>query len=294
MLTSVAQLRALATTCRSVALMLRAGLTPERALQVAGVNGGEWAAELSGPADLSQAAEPSGPEQLVAAFWEFSLERGLAPAAVMNRLSEFVGALADRQREAQLHLVGPRAARRLILWLPVVSVLLATVSGFAVIPFLIGTTVGWLLMVAAALLMLCARWWSNRLMLRAGNSSWAAGMPAAALAQCLRAGVAPPPAEEVRRLIPSEGYYSPADADNDLQSAYMTIERGEEWGVPAAALLEAQAELAQRQEGERLREVSEKLAVSILLPLGACVLPAFILVGVVPIVAVMLSSTRFG
>jgi len=37
--------------------------------------------------------------------------------------------------------------------------------------------------------------------------------------------------------------------------------------------------------------VGEKLAVSILLPLGVCVLPAFIAVGVVPIIAVMLSST---
>jgi tight adherence protein B len=276
---SVAQLRGLATSCRAVALLLRTGLTPDQALQAADVHAGAWAQARSGP------------HTLIISFWDFSLERGLAPAAVMNRLAEFIGDLADRQRDAELHLVGPRAARRLILWLPVASVFLASFSGFAVIPFLFGTLVGWLLMGAAGMLMVCARWWSNRLIIRAGNSSWAAGMPSAVLAQCLRAGVAAPTAVEVGKLIPIEGYYSPADAESDMLSAYAAIERGQEWGVPAAALLDAQAELAQRRESERLREVSERLAVSILIPLGVCVLPAFIVVGVVPIVAVMLSST---
>ena len=273
----VASLRSLASTCHSVALMLRAGLTPERALHAAGLEAGQWGS--------------SAPQRLVASLWEFALERGLAPAQVMVQLASFMATVADRQREAQLQGVGPRAASRLILWLPAVSVLLASASGFAVLPFLLGTVLGWALMALAVLLLWCARWWSRRLTMRASSSSWAAGMPAAVLAQCLRAGVAPPGAAEVARLMPSEGYRTSDAAADDMAEAYAVVERSLEWGVPAAALLEAQAELAQRHESERLREGGEKLAVSILIPLGICVLPAFIAVGVVPIVAVMLSST---
>jgi len=228
---------------------------------------------------------------MVADIWEFSLERGLAPATVMVQLAAFIATIADCQREVQLQGVGPRAASRLILWLPAVSVLLASASGFAVMPFLLGSVLGWVLMVLAALLMGCARWWSRRLMLRSSCSSWAVGMPAAVVAQCLRAGIAPPLPGEVARLIPREGYVTPADGETDLARAYITVERSQEWGVPAAALLDAEAELAQRRESERLREAGEKLAVSILIPLGVCILPAFIAVGVVPIVVVMLSST---
>jgi hypothetical protein len=83
---SVAQLRGLATSCRAVALLLRTGLTPDQALQAADVHAGAWAQARSGP------------HTLIISFWDFSLERGLAPAAVMNRLAEFIGALADRQR----------------------------------------------------------------------------------------------------------------------------------------------------------------------------------------------------
>jgi len=275
---SVAELRDLSSACRSVALMLRAGLTPERALFASGCDVATWRAG-------------QGPGLLVASLWDFSLERGLALAATMTQLANFLEELAERRREVEIRGVGPRTTSRLILWLPVVSVLLASAAGFAVLPFLMGTVVGWFLIVIAALLMLCARWWSRRLMLRASYSSWAAGMPAALLALSVRAGVVPPTAEEVARIVPSAGYRSPADAELDLSQATAMLERAVEWGVPAAALLEAQAELAQRQEGERLREVGEKLAVSILLPLGVCVLPAFIAVGVVPIIAVMLSST---
>jgi tight adherence protein B len=258
--------------------MMRAGLTPERALFASGCDVDAW-------------RTGHGPELLVASMWDFSLERGVALATTMTKLANFLGVLAERRREVELHGVGPRTTSQLVTWLPVVSVLLASAAGFAVVPFLIGTVVGWLLMLVAALLMMCARWWSRRLMMRASYSSWAAGMPAALLALCVGAGVVPPTADEVARIMPSAGYRSRADAELDLGQAFAALERSVEWGVPAAALLEAQAELAQRHEGERLREVGEKLAVSILLPLGVCVLPAFIAVGVIPIIAAMLSST---
>ena len=39
------------------------------------------------------------------------------------------------------------------------------------------------------------------------------------------------------------------------------------------------------------RETAERLAVRLMLPLGACILPAFLLLGVVPMLIGLLSST---
>lgn len=62
-------------------------------------------------------------------------------------------------------------------------------------------------------------------------------------------------------------------------------------GAPSAAMLQAaakQARVQRRQDSERR---AEELGVKMMLPLGACFLPAFILLGVVPVVLSMLPET---
>ncbi|WFR66665.1 hypothetical protein P9139_18265 [Curtobacterium flaccumfaciens] len=62
-------------------------------------------------------------------------------------------------------------------------------------------------------------------------------------------------------------------------------------GVPAAALLRAAAEDVRDDAAAAGLAAAERLAVRLVLPLGVCVLPAFVLVGVVPVVVGVLSST---
>lgn len=65
-------------------------------------------------------------------------------------------------------------------------------------------------------------------------------------------------------------------------------------GVPAAALLRAAAEDVRDDAAAAGLAAAERLAVRLVLPLGVCVLPAFVLVGVVPVVVGVLSSTVGG
>ncbi|WP_083881934.1 MULTISPECIES: type II secretion system F family protein [unclassified Curtobacterium] len=65
-------------------------------------------------------------------------------------------------------------------------------------------------------------------------------------------------------------------------------------GVPAAALLRAAAEDVRDDAAGAALAAAERLAVRLVLPLGVCVLPAFVLVGVVPVVVGVLSSTVVG
>lgn len=62
-------------------------------------------------------------------------------------------------------------------------------------------------------------------------------------------------------------------------------------GAPSASMLQAAAEQARAQRRQDSERRAEELGVKMMLPLGACFLPAFILVGVVPVVISMLPET---
>lgn len=59
-------------------------------------------------------------------------------------------------------------------------------------------------------------------------------------------------------------------------------------GAPSARMLQAAASRARAELRHAAEAAAEKLGVKMMLPLGACFLPAFILVGVVPVVMSML------
>ena len=62
-------------------------------------------------------------------------------------------------------------------------------------------------------------------------------------------------------------------------------------GVPAAELLRSEAEQLRRDARSAGQRRAATLSVTLMLPLGLCVLPAFMLVGVVPLLISVLSST---
>lgn len=59
-------------------------------------------------------------------------------------------------------------------------------------------------------------------------------------------------------------------------------------GAPSARMLQAAAARARAERRHAAEAAAEKLGVSMMLPLGACFLPAFILLGVAPVVVSML------
>ena len=88
------------------------------------------------------------------------------------------------------------------------------------------------------------------------------------------------------------------DREKPESTEIAAIERvlalAEEAGVPAAELLRAEAERQRYEARAAGQAAAQRLGVQLLLPLGMCVLPAFVLVGVVPLIVSVLSSTTFG
>ena len=65
-------------------------------------------------------------------------------------------------------------------------------------------------------------------------------------------------------------------------------------GVPAAALLRAEADEARRDARAAAQKAAAVLGVRLMIPLGVCVLPAFMALGVAPLLIAVISSTVAG
>jgi tight adherence protein B len=62
-------------------------------------------------------------------------------------------------------------------------------------------------------------------------------------------------------------------------------------GVPPAGILVAAAEQERRRRADRRRLAAARLGVEVVLPTGLCLLPAFVLLTVVPMVVALLGSS---
>lgn len=81
--------------------------------------------------------------------------------------------------------------------------------------------------------------------------------------------------------------------DPVLSSVGRAFRRAESSGMPVAGIVATVATEMRRERGARLREQSRKVAVRTAAPLGACFLPAFFLIGIVPTVVASFQSLRW-
>lgn len=242
---------------------------------------------------LPEVARDAGePWRALAAAWAVAAESGapLAPA-----LAAYATALRDRaaaERDVVVALAGPRATARVVLLLPLVAVVLALLMGVDLLtalqqPLAIASVVLGLLLVVAA------RWWITRLLRAAAPASSSTGLDLDLLAVAASGGGSPEAARRlVRRALDAVAleHAVSAEAGADLTAELVVLSRRS--GAPLGALARAEAsELRDRARAEA-RRTAEVLAVRLMLPLGACVLPSFLLLGVVPMLIGLLSSTE--
>lgn len=272
------RLEGAAALCAVLSAALRAGLTPERCLDVAGV----------GPQDERLRRAAGG---LVGSSWDVAIESGSAPARLLGRLSDLLTTVASSMRQAEVAAAGPRASIRLVMWLPIASLLLAQLAGIPALAVLLTTPVGVTMLVAGVVMLGAARVWLTTLITRAQRYSWASGLAPDLVAMALHSGASPATAWQLVEQIPDQGYLNGESRQRDVQSCHEALTQAEEWGVPAAAMLELRAQLLRRVEAQCRETAGAALAVHVLLPLGVCVLPAFVLLAVVPSVLALLSST---
>ncbi|SJN32673.1 putative integral membrane protein [Mycetocola reblochoni REB411] len=174
---------------------------------------------------------------------------------------------------------GPRASARIILGAPVVAIAMATALGNAPLSVLLGSVLGWTAILSSALLCLIGWRWSRLLIDRVSPSAIAPETHAVLTAVAIEGGADSRSA--VARASTACRRFD-LDIDDGESDTEAVIRRASGLGVPVVALLRADAESVRRARASAATASAAALAPRMLLPLGLCALPAFILVGIVP------------
>jgi tight adherence protein B len=163
----------------------------------------------------------------------------------------------------------PQATRKLLLWLPAGTVLLSQVAGLETLQGLT-EPIGLLALMAAAGLLYAGARITSRMLKRFEVEPANAVKELIALKICLGAGMG---LRDIRRRL---GELSPA--------ATKLIELSERSGAALGSLIQSEIEALNEKTISDQLTLAKKLSVSLLIPLSATTLPAFLLLTIVPMV----------
>lgn len=278
-----------ASAVQTLAVLLQAGALPLVAWRHLAETGDAHALAVVRRADegvpLPAAIEAEGGAwRDVAAAWEIASTVGAPLAEVLRLIAASLRDAASAADDVRVALAEPAGTARLLLWMPLAGLLLGFALGFDTIgvvvrqPLAAGCVVGGLLLVMAA------RSWTRRLVRSAQPAPGTPGMRSELVAVALAGGAS------VDRALRLVGEAATPGADDD-EGLARVLELSRAAGVPAAELLRAAA--AQQRHASRVqgRLRAARLSTRLLLPLGVCTLPAFLLLGVAPLLLSVLAST---
>ena len=278
-----------------LAVFLSAGLPPERAWHLVAEGGhpvAVAAADAPDPVEalvrasaVAGAQERSGWRSL-AALWSVATVTGAPLANALRQVADGVIATAETERETAAALAGPRATARLVLALPLGAVIVGALLGLGTVEVLVASPLGWGCLAVGATLVAFAHRWTVRLVARATAAEASPGLDCELMAVALTAGVS---ADRARQTIDEALARTGLPQRTPSVDAVLAV--CERAGAPAGELLRAEAAELRRTARVAGRVAASVLAVRLMLPLGLCVLPAFIAVGVTPVLLGVISST---
>ena len=287
----IARLDAIARVAQRLSVLLAAGVSPAAAW-------GYLDAATHPPLDPSDivgsltAAEGPPVERLawrgIAAAWSVATAAGAPLAPSLAQFAVGLRSLADAQRETEVALAGPVATARLVMALPAVGVVFGMLLGFNTLGTLLTTGPGIACLVLGGALLLAGARWNRRLVASAQPTDPVPGLQLELLAIAVSGG-----GSQDRAVALVEGALAACglplfDGGADV------LALSQRAGVPARGLLLAEADDARREARGAAQAKAAVLAVKLMLPLGLCVLPAFMLLTVAPMVIAIIGQTVAG
>jgi tight adherence protein B len=225
----------------------------------------------------------------LATAWAVATDAGAPLAPTLREFALSLRDLAQAQREIAVALAAPVATARLVMALPFVGMLFGIVLGFNTLGTLFTTPVGWACLAIGVCLMFGASRWNGRLVRSAQPRDLTPGLEFDLVAIAVSGGGGLDRAKaSVERAL--ERYSGATAGPHDALDAVLDL--SQRAGVPAAELLRSEATECRRSARAEVQERAQALAVRLMLPLGVCVLPAFMLLGVVPLLVTVIESTR--
>lgn len=292
-------LAAAAATVDRLAVLLDAGIAPPSAWRHVARSSDLAAAVAAGsPAGhelaerIARVAADAPPEertawQAVAAAWRVATEAGAPLAPTLRELAGTLRALAQTARDIEVALAGPTATARVVIALPLVGLGLAALLGVNALGVLLTTPSGWCCLIGGVVLIVLALRWISRMVRAASRLDPTPGLGLDLLAIALGGGAGAVRAETLVADALRDAGLAAGSADDGAELLAFSRDAG----VPAAALLRAEAGERRRTERAEAAARAARLETRLLAPLGLCVLPSFVLLGVAPVLLALLSST---
>lgn len=248
----------------------------------------------------------------MAAAWAVATDAGAPMARALLRLATSMRDVAQAERDISVALAGPIATARLVAWLPAVALGFGAVLGFDTVGVLLGSASGWLCLVVGLALVLVGRRWTAAMARAARPPREFAGLAFELVAMSLAGGGALDRARTraieamwARRLLPTDSSRAEpsvrrarsadetqtASTDDVLARVDAVLDLSRRAGVPAAALLRSEADETRREATASAEREAARLGVRLMVPLAVCTLPAFMLLGVAPLLISVIGST---
>jgi len=251
----------------------------------------KFAGLLRSGVDLERAIEhiggiPEGPSGL-SYLLEVAKDAG---ASVANEIDVVADLFTFKERSLQRIAVAhasPKASAKLVLWLPLITLVMAELAGMNVIGALITKPIMLLSLSFGLMLLLIAKSLSNRLIKRAKPKDTNIGFYLMGVALESSGGASLNQAQNRATDIYVK-VFGANPATVELKAMAQVALLVEQTGARVGDLLRRQAEQLQRESLTASEIQIEKLSVRLMLPLGLAVLPAFLFLTVIPLMFSML------
>jgi len=240
---------------------------------------------------LGAATRPEGSDAaawgVLAVTWFAANEAGAPLAATLREVAASFRAIGESERDIRVALAGPRATARMVVALPFVGVLFGLAMGFDIIGVLFASAPGLGCLAVGSLLLFAGARWNRALVMRATSRETAPGLELDLVAVAMAGGVS----VDRARGVAAEAIRRFAIETSDGGAVERVLALAVRAGVPAGELLRSEAALLRREARSAAQQRSAELGVTLMLPLGCCVLPSFLLLGVAPVLIALVSST---
>ena len=221
--------------------------------------------------------------------WELSAKLGGPILLALNRIADVFDRQDRNHREVQLAFAGPQATAKLVMWLPVLALVLGQAVGMNPIGAIFHSLLGAISVSLGLGLMVAGRQWTRRLLARAIPDSRDPGAFLDCVLIGLQAGL-PLSSAQSQAAQHYELAFGEAPEKQNFERLENAAELSRSTGAAIGEILIAESDGFREQHRHEVATRISRLGVRLMIPLGVAVLPAFILLSIVPIAISLLSN----
>jgi tight adherence protein B len=222
-------------------------------------------------------------------IWGLAVQIGGPITLTLERLAEVFDRQQKNLSEIQLTFAGPQATARLVSWLPLAALALAQLVGMNPLGAVTGSLAGLVSVLLGVGLLALGQRWSKRLLDKANSTALDPGAFIDAVLVGLQGGL-PLRKSELAAKEHFKVVFQQEVSEKDLALIKSVAELARDSGAALTKILAAEADRLREQERYQISEQIARLGIRLMIPLGVAVLPAFILIAIVPIAISLLSN----